>query len=169
MELCQKNFNFSFQLRGSCRNCLLKREKSRVLTLDDIIPPGLCPFAYYSFIPYWAALIQGAWFSWEKDKDEVVCQCPKPRGVVFAIKRITQNKKISIEAEVIDAGKSSCPYQYSLGKTFKIGYQSFCPALFPSFWSQIDKLMSISKKIKIDYCLKPISLQIDKIKNCPPS
>lgn len=162
MNICQINDNFSFKLKGSCGDCFLKKNKNLELEFKKILPENLCPWAYYSIIPYWLSLIQGAWFPWEKNKNEVVCQCPKPQGVVFLIKKIQQPKNIVIQAEVKSLTKSVCPYQYSKGLIFKIGHNNFCPALFPSFWSQFERLKQ-SDFNKLDCCLKSVSFQIQPI------
>jgi uncharacterized repeat protein (TIGR04076 family) len=88
---------------------------------DEIIPKNLCPFAYFSIIPYFIAFTYGAWFRWQKNKNEVVCQCPMPQGPVFLVKRIIHSGKITVQAEVKSLGNFTCPYRYSAGEVFKIG------------------------------------------------
>ena len=56
-------------------------------------PKGLCPDLNHSAYPYALAMLYGASFDFEKEKDVVNAQCPAPHGNVhFQVKRITLPK-----------------------------------------------------------------------------
>ncbi len=140
MDICRSNYEYRFKLKGKCDSCgrIFGGEKAN--NLRDVVPAGLCPFAYYSIVPYWVSFKQDAWFRWRFNKDDVVCQCSRPGGVVFLVKKIKQPSKIEIEAEVISVGSPSCSFGHVKGQVFKIENDILCPALFPSLWVQAEQL-----------------------------
>jgi len=97
----------------------------------------LCPFAYFSIIPYWLSFKQGAQFRWRKNKDDVVCQCPKKDGVVFLVRRQPKNGEAKVSAEVSLVGE--CPHQHQKGQIFEISNIALSPGEFPAFWISWNK------------------------------
>lgn len=159
MNLCDTDYDFSFALEGSCGSCPLKGEERKIYTIDNVVPQKLCPLAYYSIVPYWVSFMQGAWFRWRENKDDVVCQCPRPRGVIFLVRRIVQEERPTIQVEITGIGNSPCPYQHSVGQVFTIE-PALCPALFPSLWAQLDALsVSVSRELEVECCLAPVSVR----------
>lgn len=163
MDLCNAHYTFSFALEGSCGGCPLKGEERKIYTLDGVVPQKLCPLAYYSIVPYWVSLVQGAWFRWRENKDDVICQCPRPQGVIFLVRKVIRQGRQAIEAEVTGIGNSPCPYQYSVGQVFTIE-SVLCPALFPSLWVQLDVLSGlVSRELEVECCLAPVSIRVRRV------
>ncbi len=76
--------------------------------IEDLLPPGMCPFLYYNLSPYIYTLSTGGWFDWtKKHKDnryrkqifegdfdkrdvnrrypnEVLVRCPNPQAMIVA-------------------------------------------------------------------------------------
>lgn len=159
MELCQIDNEKSFTVEGICTICpgnignVKNSVKKRIISVNEVIPKGLCPFAYFSIIPYWVSFKQEAWFQWRKNKTDVICQCPSTNGVVFLIKKTDELEKV-ISAEVVDVGM--CPYQHIIKQTFQIENDILCPALFPSFWAKIDEIIrKCEKEVKVQCCIYP--------------
>ena len=140
MKICYPEIDFKFTLNGSCDACGKRYSPERTNVLGDIVPAGLCPIAYYSIIPYWVSFKENAWFRWRRSKNDVVCQCPKPEGVVFLVKKTGSGKTVEVEAEVVSSGDGSCPCRHRAGQVFQIKNELLCPALFPSFWTQAQNL-----------------------------
>lgn len=101
--------------------------------LQDYIPKGLCPLAYYNLIPYAITLSYGGWFGWVKKQknlnarinfdntdfsktsinqrfpNEVIVQCPNPNvGVVFGVGPVHQGGEKNILIRVIGKAKDCC-------------------------------------------------------------
>jgi len=138
MEICKSNYKFYLNLKGKCDSCSKDFDSRSDKNLEDLIPDGLCPFAYYSIIPYWVSFKQNAWFRWRLNKDDVVCQCPRFQGVIFLVRKSKRLSGIEIEAEVTNVGSSPCPYKHTKGQIFRIQNDVLCPALFPSLWTHMD-------------------------------
>ena len=160
MELCTLEHPWQFQFEGSCTSCPRNALPSSgaSMTLEQIVPHGLCPFAYFSIVPYWLSLSSGAWFPWRKDKNDVVCQCARPKGVVFVVRRVVGSGECLIEAEVVGVG-DSCPYGHRIGDTFLIS-SPVCPAMFPSLWCQIDQLVESKSSIEIGCAICPSGVRV---------
>jgi uncharacterized repeat protein (TIGR04076 family) len=57
--------------------------------IGDIVPTGMCAWAFYTLFPFASALQSGGTFPWEKDKDKATVTCPDPTNpVIFELKRI---------------------------------------------------------------------------------
>ncbi|MDD5109194.1 MAG: hypothetical protein PHC29_06805 [Candidatus Omnitrophica bacterium] len=152
-----------FSLKGKCSSCCREYSGEGSYSLSDIVPSGLCPFAYYSIIPYWVSFKEGAWFRWRNKKSDVFCQCPRTEGIVFLVRIIGKSRKTGIEAEVVGIGNDACPNKHRLGQIFKIEHDKFCPAIFPSLWSKLDEIQNISDgKIMINCCLSESRLLVFK-------
>lgn len=101
--------------------------------LQDYIPKGLCPLAYYNLVPYAITLSHGGWFGWvrkqknlnarfdpgnpdfskssinERFPNEVIVQCPNPNaGVVFGVGPAHKDGKKSVLIRVIGKAKDCC-------------------------------------------------------------
>lgn len=156
MRLCQIDDKISFFIEGFCDMCPdeigdVKLSARKVTSISEVVPKGLCPFAYFSIIPYWVSFKQGAWFRWRTNKNDVVCQCPSTNGVVFLVKKNSGPEKL-ISVEVVSVGV--CPYQHKVKQTFQIVNDILCSALFPSFWIQIDKIIKKGQKeVKVQCCV----------------
>ncbi|MDD5287624.1 MAG: TIGR04076 family protein [Dehalococcoidales bacterium] len=58
-------------------------------TIGDIVPAGVCSWAFFALFPFASALQAGGAFPWEKDKDTTTVTCPDPTNpVVFELRRI---------------------------------------------------------------------------------
>lgn len=160
MRLCSREFNIGVKVEnsGSCGSCALNKRVGRPekehFSVADVVPHDLCPFAYFSIIPYWLSFKQGTWFRWRENKSDVVCQCPKSNGVVFLVKKVDGNE---IAAEIESIGK--CPYNYSVGQVFKIESLSLCPALFPSLFAGING-KNVPSEIELGCSIFPVSVFI---------
>jgi len=69
---------------------------------------GQCPAAIHTLAPYKLSFQQGASFPWRANKNDVICQCPHPNGVVFLV--TTCNSQIN--AKIIEVG--DCPHKYKV-------------------------------------------------------
>ena len=137
MKICRTDYDFKFIVRKSGSDCRVAPDG--IYSLASIVPADLCPFAYYSLIPYWLSFRQGAWFRWRMNKDDVICQCPAPDGAVFLVKREKDTSgKIVVKAQVVSAGK--CLQKYASGRVFVIGNDTLCPGYFASLWVRADDL-----------------------------
>ena len=57
--------------------------------IGDIVPEGMCAWAFYTLFPFASGLQSGGKFPWEKDGDTAVVACPDADNpVVFELKRI---------------------------------------------------------------------------------
>ncbi len=158
MQICQSDFEIEFSLSGACGSCGRSFESRNKYGMKDVVPRGLCPFAYYSIIPYWISFKQSAWFRWRENKNDVVCQCPREKGVVFLVRRVGRAPDVEIEAAVVSEGNPACLYMHQKGQVFKIQNEILCPALFPSLWSQFERLAGGSLSgAKIDCVLSGLA------------
>lgn len=57
--------------------------------IGDVVPNGMCSWAFYSLFPFVSALKSGGIFPWEKDADKTTVACPDAENpVVFELRRI---------------------------------------------------------------------------------
>ena len=58
-------------------------------TLGQMVPPGLCAWAFHALFPLAEVLEFGGSFPWEKDPDKATVACPDPvNPLVIELRRI---------------------------------------------------------------------------------
>lgn len=165
MRLCSKEFHVCLEIEnsGSCGSCPGKKGggpgDKGCLSIEDVVPGGLCPFAYFSIIPYWLSFQQGTWFRWRENKDDVVCQCPKSGGPIFLVRKTKQNGENAVYAEIENEG--ACPLNYKKGQTFRIENENLCPALFPSLFSGMER----DAELEVECSLSTVAVNVKCIEN----
>ena len=59
--------------------------------IGDVVPTGMCSWAFYSLFPFVSALQSGGTFPWEKDPDKTTVACPDAESpLVFELTRIKE-------------------------------------------------------------------------------
>ena len=57
--------------------------------IEEVLPSGVCSWAFYSLFPFSTVLQFGGSFPWESDPDKTTVACPDPANpVVFELRRI---------------------------------------------------------------------------------
>jgi len=137
----------------------------------NILPKGVCPYAYAAIYPYALSLLYDAEFSWRKhiDKDSVIAQCLRPGNqMVFKIKRIKnpkinkrllkkyQEERYKIIFEFIEkkGGPRNCSdclgyKNMVVGKSFEFNrgdLPEMCPAAFNQLFPYLASLLTSGKK-----------------------
>jgi len=57
--------------------------------IGDVVPTGMCAWAFYTLFPFVSPLQSGGFFPWEKDPDKTTVACPDAENpVVFELRRI---------------------------------------------------------------------------------
>ena len=57
--------------------------------IGDVVPTGMCAWAFYTLFPFVSGLQSGDSFHWEKDSDKTNVDCPDAENpVVFELRRI---------------------------------------------------------------------------------
>lgn len=57
--------------------------------IGDVVPTGMCSWAFFTLFPFISALQAGGAFPWEKDADRTTVACPDAENpVVFELRRI---------------------------------------------------------------------------------
>jgi uncharacterized repeat protein (TIGR04076 family) len=57
--------------------------------IGDIVPAGMCAWAFYAMFPFVSALQSGGSFPWEKTSDKATFACPDAESpLVFELTRI---------------------------------------------------------------------------------
>ena len=71
-----------------------KREKQREVwkaqkeQIGDVVPTGMCVWAFYTLFPFVSGLQSGGSFPWEKDSDKTNVACPDAENpVVFELRK----------------------------------------------------------------------------------
>ena len=60
-------------------------------TIGDMVPTGMCSWAFYSLFPFVSALQSGGSFPWEKNADKTTVACPDAESpLVFELTRIKE-------------------------------------------------------------------------------
>ena len=69
--------------------CVAGHKVGDEFIIGDIVPEGMCAWAFYTLFPFVSALQAGGEFPWEKEGDTATVACPDPGNpVVFQLKRI---------------------------------------------------------------------------------
>ena len=70
-------------------HCAAGHKVGAEFTIGDVVPTGMCSWAFYSLFPFVSALQAGGSFPWEKDVDKTTVACPDAENpVVFELRRI---------------------------------------------------------------------------------
>jgi uncharacterized repeat protein (TIGR04076 family) len=154
------------EVKHSCSGtCKYYRTGKESFNLSTLGPPGLCLDLYSSAYPYCLALLYGAEFSWEKDKNAVNAQCPAPTKTVhFEVRRVPLEKAImsngikkdkNILIRIIDLAESpgeyenGCACNHAPGQEFEFNQGDFldqmCPAAFYNIYPTIKQVLSRGK------------------------
>jgi len=57
--------------------------------ISGTVPPGICPWAFYTLFPFAKTLQFGGSFPWESGPDRARVACPDPDNpVIFEIRRV---------------------------------------------------------------------------------
>jgi uncharacterized repeat protein (TIGR04076 family) len=57
--------------------------------IGDVVPTGMCSWAFYTLFPFASSLQSGGSFPWEKDPDKTTVSCPDAESpLVFELTRI---------------------------------------------------------------------------------
>lgn len=148
-----------------CQTCKYYRKESETFDIEHLGPKGLCLDLYYTAYPYFLALLYGAEFSWERDKNIVHAQCPAPAGNIhFEVKRIPlkdeviskgikKKCRIILRITKIEEADSeyanNCVCTHKVGQEFEFNQGDFlsqmCPAAFYSIYPVIKTLLNDGK------------------------
>jgi uncharacterized repeat protein (TIGR04076 family) len=71
--------------------CSAGHKVGEEFTIDDVVPTGMCSWAFQTLFPIVSALKSGGSFPWEKDPDKTTVACPDAESpVVFELTRIKE-------------------------------------------------------------------------------
>jgi uncharacterized repeat protein (TIGR04076 family) len=57
--------------------------------IGDVVPTGMCAWAFYTLFPFASSLQSGGAFPWEKDPDKTTVSCPDAESpLVFELTRV---------------------------------------------------------------------------------
>lgn len=109
-------------------------KKNQKFQLGDLKPSGLCLAGFHSIIPYLHTLKNKGSFSWMKDRNKVIAQCPNPYiRVAFEINFVAGSQ---FKIKIIKI-KGVCPEGHKINEVFeidltklKVCYKAF-DVLFP--------------------------------------
>ena len=110
--------------------CELRSWNKKEVSLDMILPAGICPNLFAVALPYIITFQHGGYFKWSADMQNVSAQCPDPEGgVAFTIdKKSGDGKKLSL---TITAVQGCCPRMHKMGQAYELDFsQLVCPHLF---------------------------------------
>jgi uncharacterized repeat protein (TIGR04076 family) len=145
--------------------CKYYRSMLEEFGLNSLGPEGICLDLYYAAYPYCLALLYGAKFTWENDKNAVNAQCPAPAGNVhFQVMRKPLKKQIisngikkkcriiikitHIEKSVLKC-KNGCDCKLMAGQKFEFNQgddlNQMCPAAFYNIYPNIKTFMNSKK------------------------
>lgn len=126
--------------------CKISSWKRKEVALNKIVPENLCPFVFNIAIPYIVTYLQGGYFKWRKNINDVGVQCPNPEGgVEFEVKREPENnKKIFLTIKKV---RGCCSYSHNEGQVYAFDFdQNICIHLFVRAFPFILLLESSSAK-----------------------
>ena len=109
---------------GTCTSPRNHPSGNMAVGIDESLPNGLCPLAFYSAFPYYLTLVHGGNFVWIKKGNPVKVQCPKADGVEMAIRLVRQGAlgDGTVRLEVINI-KGPCPRGHKIGDVFDLDSQ----------------------------------------------
>jgi len=126
---CEDFFSCKVRVAGESGMCTLGHKQGDCFTLEEHLPDGLCPLAFYSAYPYYLTLIHEGIFEWVRKGDNVKVECPRADGIMMEIKLVKKRRLGNGEVHVsIIKNKGSCPKRYHEGDTFVFDTdrQTFC-------------------------------------------
>ena len=129
-------------------DCLIRPWHEKEISLDKLVPSGICPFVLNIAMPYIITLYNGGHFKWRKDIDTVEAQCPSCHGqVAFEIKRDkSDSKKISLNINKIGG---RCPNNHKKGESYYFDFSKvICPHLFMRIFPAVLMLKYADSKEK---------------------
>ena len=69
--------------------CVAGHKVGDEFIIGDVVPAGMCAWAFYTLFPFASSLQAGGSFPWEKDGDIATVACPDADNpVVFRLKRV---------------------------------------------------------------------------------
>jgi uncharacterized repeat protein (TIGR04076 family) len=69
--------------------CVAGHKVGDEFVIGDVVPNGMCAWAFYALFPFVSGLQAGGTFPWEKDGDTATVACPDADNpVVFELRRI---------------------------------------------------------------------------------
>lgn len=155
------NHKQNLEKQSPKQTCKYYRYCNEAFDLEHLGPKGLCLDLYFAAYPYFLALLYGAKFSWENDKNTVHAQCPAPSGSVhFEVRRIPLEKEILSEGikkkvkiivkityieEQVGDYNYSCICSQKVGQEFEFNQGDFleqmCPAAFYNIYPTIKSML----------------------------
>lgn len=76
----------------------------------------ICPALLHTFVPYCLTLTKGGRFTWMRNKDKVILQCPHPEHpCVVELRRIRQQSVDKIQGRIIDISPD-CSIEFKKGQ-----------------------------------------------------
>jgi uncharacterized repeat protein (TIGR04076 family) len=128
-------------------NCSFGFKQGESFKISDILPKGLCLFAFHTIYPYYLTLSNKGWFSWVKKDGTVIAQCPNPDGSVeFGIGRKKIDGKPTVYSEVIRT-RGNCPKGLKKDDIFSFAEKNFkfCPRAIASMLPYINLISNNDK------------------------
>jgi uncharacterized repeat protein (TIGR04076 family) len=72
-------------------NCTAGHKVGDEFIIGDVVPKGMCSWAFYAMFPFVSALQSGGSFPWEKNADKTTVACPDAESpLVFELTRIKE-------------------------------------------------------------------------------
>ena len=126
---CKDFFTIKAEVVEARGQCPHGHREGDFFRLEDILPKGFCPLAFYSLFPYYQTLIHSGRFEWVKKGEQVKVQCPKVDGVVMEIELIRQSSPgEGVVRVTVVQNRGICPKGLNQGDTFEFDSQNqpFC-------------------------------------------
>lgn len=118
---CNDFFKIKATVLEEKGKCPLGHRQGDIFNLEDMLPNGFCPLAFYNIFPYYLTLIHSGRFEWVKRGQCVKVQCPKADGVVMEIELMRQESlgEGAVHVRVIE-NRGPCPKGHTRGDTFEL-------------------------------------------------
>ena len=122
---CKDFFSITAEVIEENGHCPHGHRQGDSFNLENILPNGFCPLAFYSIFPYYLTLLHEGRFEWVRKGQFVKVQCPKANGVVMEIELMRQKSlgEGAVRVTVIE-NKGVCPKGHSRGDTFELDSQN---------------------------------------------
>ncbi len=95
--------------------------EGKSVSIGDMIPGGMCLFAFHAAYAYALTHANDGWFNWVRNGDGVIVHCPCEEGIVMKIAAPAPDGTVA--AEVVDPGPD-CPMRYASGRMFALSFDA---------------------------------------------
>lgn len=99
--------------------------------VSQMLAGNMCPYALHIALPYVTSLGHGAWFTWMRDKNAVIAQCPNVTAAIdVEIRRRSEAGRDGYSLTIVGQ-QDVCPRGHKTGDTFSIEPETAgtCPVL----------------------------------------